>query len=281
MEEDLRVRFKEVLRFYKSNINQLSKGDKAMQVRLSRQINNGATITFETVSNILDTFPDVSAEWLLRGKGEMLIASSPNEKKEEEALAESLFRNVLVELMSVYNATFPDAPHLELAKDVFCFQCFTSLRYSDVRNLKKADIYDGYLTTTTIKTDEPLKIELNKYSKAILEKYKDIEGIYALPVPVNQRMNKYIKDICKACEINEPICRTYYKGAERIDEIHPKYELIGTHCGRKTFICNALMLGIAPNIVMKWTGHRDYKSMKPYIDIADKAKEEAMNLFNR
>lgn len=81
MEEDLRVRFKEVLSFYKSNINQLSKGDKAMQVRLSRQINNGATITFETVSNILDTFPDVSAEWLLRGKGEMLIASSPNEKK--------------------------------------------------------------------------------------------------------------------------------------------------------------------------------------------------------
>lgn len=103
MEEDLRVRFKEVLSFYKSNINQLSKGDKAMQVRLSRQINNGATITFETVSNILDTFPDVSAEWLLRGKGEMLIASSANEKKEEEALAESLFRNVLVEFMSMVN----------------------------------------------------------------------------------------------------------------------------------------------------------------------------------
>ena len=185
------------------------------------------------------------------------------------------------ELMSVYNATFPNEPHLELAKDVFCFQCFTSLRYSDVKNLKKADIYDGYITITTIKTDEPLKIELNKYSKAILEKYKGIEGIYALPVPVNQRMNKYIKEICKACEINEPICRTYYKGAERIDEIHPKYELIGTHCGRKTFICNALMLGIAPNIVMKWTGHKDYKSMKPYIDIADKAKEEAMSLFNR
>lgn len=49
------------------------------------------------------------------------------------------------ELMSVYNATFPNEPHLELAKDVFCFQCFTSLRYSDVKNLKKADIYDGYI----------------------------------------------------------------------------------------------------------------------------------------
>lgn len=185
------------------------------------------------------------------------------------------------ELMKVYNATFPDAPHLETAKDVFCFQCFTSLRYSDVYNLKKTDVYNGYITITTIKTGEPLKIELNKYSKAILEKYKDIESISALPVPSNRKLNKYVKDVCKACEINELVCRTYYKGVERIDEIHPKYELIGTHCGRKTFICNALMMGIAPNIVMKWTGHRDYQAMRPYIDIADKAKEEAMKLFNR
>ena len=185
------------------------------------------------------------------------------------------------ELMKVYNATFPDAPHLETAKDVFCFQCFTSLRYSDVYNLKKTDVYNGYITITTIKTGEPLKIELNKYSKAILEKYKDIESISALPVPSNRKLNKYVKDVCKACEINEPVCRTFYKGVERIDEIHPKYELIGTHCGRKTFICNALMMGIAPNIVMKWTGHRDYQAMRPYIDIADKAKEEAMKLFNR
>lgn len=33
----------------------------------------------------------------------MLIASSQNEEKEEEALAESLFRNVLVEFMSMVN----------------------------------------------------------------------------------------------------------------------------------------------------------------------------------
>jgi hypothetical protein len=32
---------------------------------------------------------------------------------------------------------------------------------------------------------------------------------------------------------------------------------------------------------MKWTGHNDYKAMKPYIDIANKAKAEAMDLFNK
>ena len=41
------------------------------------------------------------------------------------------------------------------------------------------------------------------------------------------------------------------------------------------------MLGIAPSVVMKWTGHSDYKSMQPYIDIADEAKKTAMDLFNK
>lgn len=31
---------------------------------------------------------------------------------------------------------------------------------------------------------------------------------------------------------------------------------------------------------MKWTGHSDYAAMKPYIDIVDSAKAEAMTKFN-
>ena len=33
---------------------------------------------------------------------------------------------------------------------------------------------------------------------------------------------------------------------------------------------------IPPQVIMKWTGHSDYKSMKPYIDIATKTKSDAM-----
>lgn len=42
----------------------------------------------------------------------------------------------------------------------------------------------------------------------------------------------------------------------------------------------ALSLGIPPNVVMKWTGHSDYKAMKPYIDIADSIKVNAMSRFD-
>ena len=37
-----------------------------------------------------------------------------------------------------------------------------------------------------------------------------------------------------------------------------------------------LFLCSFPNIVMKWTGHSDYKAMKPYIDIATRTKSDAM-----
>ena len=45
-------------------------------------------------------------------------------------------------------------------------------------------------------------------------------------------------------------------------------------------ICNALGMGISPQVVMKWTGHSDYKAMKPYIDAADEIKAEAMKKFD-
>lgn len=188
------------------------------------------------------------------------------------------------ELMLIYNFKTPSScSHLEKVKDVFCFCCFTSLRYSDVANLKRSNVYEDHILVTTIKTYDTLRIELNKYSKAILEKYKDevYDNNLALPVISNQKMNDALKELGEMCGIDAPVSITYYKGSERIDEVYKKYELLTTHCGRRTFISNAIMLGIPPEVVMKWTGHEDYRTMKPYIAIADKEKKNAMDLFNK
>ena len=176
-----------------------------------------------------------------------------------------------------------DKKYLDRVRDVFLFCCYTGLRYSDVSNLRKSDVKGDHIEITTIKTTDSLVIELNKYSKAILEKYKDadFEDFKVLPVVSNQKMNDYLHELCKMAKINEPIRQTYYKGNERIDKVQPKYELVGTHTGRRTFICNALSLGIPAQVVMKWTGHSDYKAMKPYIDIADDIKAKAMKKFNK
>ena len=101
-----------------------------------------------------------------------------------------------------------------------------------------------------------------------------------LPIITNQKMNDYPKELAELAGIDEPVRQTCYRGNERIDEVTPKYALLGTHAGRRTFICNALALGIPPQVVMKWTGHSDYRAMKPCIGVADNIKANAMSKFN-
>lgn len=187
------------------------------------------------------------------------------------------------ELMLVYNFEFPsDKRHLERVRDVFCFLCFTSLRYSDVAKLKRSDIKETYISVVTQKTVDGLRIELNKYSHALIEKYKHIPFPNDLVFPIisNPKMNEYLKTMGELIGINDPQRIVYFKGSSRFEEVYPKHDLLTTHCGRRTFIVNALFLGIPAEVVMRWTGHSDYSAMKPYIKIVDALKEREMSKFN-
>lgn len=73
---EVRERILLIFSNFATNINKLSDGDTALRNRLTRQINNDAAITIDTISVILHAFPEVSAEWLLRGKGEMLLSNN-------------------------------------------------------------------------------------------------------------------------------------------------------------------------------------------------------------
>ena len=175
-----------------------------------------------------------------------------------------------------------DKAYLEPIRDVFLFCCFSGLRHSDVSNLKRSDIKGNHIEITTVKTADSVSIELNDITSEILMKYAEVpfRNNKALPSYTNQAMNRDVKELCRLAEINEEIRITSYKGNVRTDEVYPKWQLVGTHTGRRTFIVNALSLGIPPDVVMKWTGHNDYKAMKPYIDIVDRVKVNAMTKFN-
>ena len=177
-----------------------------------------------------------------------------------------------------YEKVVQEAGGMERTRDLFCFCAFTSLRYSDVVEVRRVDIQNGTLNITTQKTHDRLPIFLHENAIAILDKYKDQDfpGGKALPYMTNQQMNRCLKDLCEICGFNTPYTITCYRNGTRHDDVFPKYELIGTHAGRKTFICFALSNGIAPDVVMKFTGHCDYKSMKPYIDITEDAKKDAI-----
>lgn len=187
------------------------------------------------------------------------------------------------ELMHLYSFKFSSSkPSLPAIRDVFCFCCFTGLRYSDVAKLRNSDVKDGYIKIVTQKTVDGLAIELNKYSKAILAKYKDAQlpNDLALPVISNVKMNERLKTMGEVVGFDEPQRIVYFKGNERFEKVLPKYALLTTHCGRRTFIVNGLRLGVPAEVIMSWTGHSNYEAMKPYIKIVDPLKVSEMEKFD-
>lgn len=183
--------------------------------------------------------------------------------------------------MAIYNLDL-DNDNLKYVRDGFCLSCFTGLRYSDLAKLKKSNITDNEICVVTQKTTDIIHININKFSKSILERYKemDIPNDMAIPVLCNQIMNRMLKTIGKLAGIDSIVTTVEYRGNERIEKEYHKWELLTTHCGRRTFVVNAMTLEIPESVIMSWTGHKDNKAMKPYKKVVDKLKETQMDKFN-
>ncbi len=167
-----------------------------------------------------------------------------------------------------------DNERLERVRDVFLFQCLTGVRYSDIQKISREELYGSMWKLVTKKTHQPLEIPLNSIALMILEKYKD----YPQPLPVisNQRMNSYLKELCKIAGIDETVKTVKFKGTERIETIHKKYELIGTHTARRTFVSLSLRKGMPTAVIMSITGHKTLRMMQNYLKVSPDHKREEM-----
>ena len=185
------------------------------------------------------------------------------------------------ELMILYNLELneerfnKDRDRLLRVRDIFVFQCFTGVRYSDIEHISREDISDATWRVRTQKTHQIIEIPLNSYAISILAKYNDLPQ--PLPVISNQKMNKYLKELCQKAEINELVKVVKYQGSQRIESTYKKFEVIGTHTARRTFISLSLQKGMKPDVIMAITGHSTYRMMQKYLKIADKHKREEMD----
>lgn len=186
------------------------------------------------------------------------------------------------ELMAVWSVDLSASPHLARVRDVFCFCCFSGLRYSDVAHLRRSDIYADHFRVVTKKTADALRVELNGWTREVLSRYADqpLAGGLALPVISNVKMNVYLKEVGQMAGLDTPCRVVFFRGALRIEEEVKKWELLTTHCARRTFVVNALRLGIPAEVIMKWTGHSSFSAMRPYVAIVDELKAESMARFD-
>ena len=91
MEKDVRERMQLILKEFKSNCTKLANMFDVNQKTLNSQINQSTSISLSTILLILEAFPTVSAEWLLRGSGEMTkgmgVSSDSFSAKDAELVA--------------------------------------------------------------------------------------------------------------------------------------------------------------------------------------------------
>lgn len=166
--------------------------------------------------------------------------------------------------------------HFELARDVFLCGCYTALRYSDYSVISphqiKIEGNKARLHVITKKTNTSVNIPVSSKLKHILEKYN-----YKIPKTYPQKVNQYIKEICKLAEINELIDVKQSKGGREIITPKPKYSLVSTHTARRTGITLLYKEGIPPKDIMTISGHKTLSSFETYLKISKEDSQKRID----
>ncbi|HLG03785.1 MAG TPA: site-specific integrase [Bacteroidia bacterium] len=185
------------------------------------------------------------------------------------------------ELFGLYELKI-DSEALRQVRDVFCFGCFTGQRYSDIANLKPEHIIDGIWANVPIKSHNArtLYIPLNSFALKILERYRNLPTGRSLPVISNQKMNDQLKDLGQLAGLISPVTIYRFLGGRRIEKTVQKYEVLTTHVMRKTFVTNALSLGMQTATIKEFTGHKSEKDFNRYLAVITEDKIKAMKIFD-
>lgn len=176
------------------------------------------------------------------------------------------------ELQLLKETNFSDSPHLDRVRDWFLLLAWTGCRFSDLEKISKTDIKDGFITFRQQKTNTKVTIPLHPVVSEILQKYN-----FEMPEPItNQKFNEYIKEVAEIAGLNSPEVLTRTVGGTLKNETMPKYELISSHTGRRSFCTNMYKRGLPTLMIMSISGHKTEKSFLKYIRVKQQEHAEMM-----
>lgn len=181
---------------------------------------------------------------------------------EKEVIREFL---TMDELQTIYRKEFP-LERLTLVRDVFIFAAFTGLAFIDVQQLAPEHIVRDnngnlWIRKPRQKTKNMCNIPLLDIPQEILRKYADHptcrkKGVL-LPVPCNQKMNSYLKEIADICMIRKNLT---------------------THCARHSYATSVCLAnGVSLENVAKMLGHSNIKMTQHYARVLDSSILRDMN----
>ena len=150
----------------------------------------------------------------------------------------------------------PATNSLEKVRDLFCFQVYTCMAYTDLTqfNAKKIEVVKGtkVYMCQRLKTNVTFTVPLLQPALDILKKYKN-----RLPLLSNVKYNQYIKVIAQACGIDKPLT---------------------THWARHTGATLLLNSGVSMQIVSKVLGHANTRITEQiYAKVLNETVVDAVN----
>jgi len=166
--------------------------------------------------------------------------------------------------------------------DKFLFGCLTTIRVGDYDEIKKdcirsvrfegdEHVYDAaYLRHK--KTHNITVVPLLPEVMSILDRYKDLPGENALPKVGSHVINRHIKLIAKKAGIVAKTPKDYYRGNTRETKYFEKWQLLGTHVGRKSFITHAVNMKIPATTVADIAGQNVKTTQKYYAGVVNREK---------
>ena len=95
---------------------------------------------------------------------------------------------------------------------------------------------------------------------------------YLFPRVSNSEFNKEIKDVLKKIGFTNKV---RIKKRNRLGEVEtlvvPKFSIISSHTGRRTYITLCIENGIRPDLIMKSTGQKKFDTLNRYIKRSEMA----------
>lgn len=187
------------------------------------------------------------------------------------------------ELEKLENQTF-DNEYLENARDWLIISCYTGQRVSDfmrfTNEMVRVENGKSLLEFTQKKTGKLMTVPIHN---KVLELLKKRNGNFPRSIS-DQRYNDYIKEVCKIAGLTKKV-----QGGKKLETTinnkkyrnilgtYPKYELVTSHIGRRSFASN--FYGQIPTTYLIYiTGHSTEAMFLNYIGKSN--KDLAMEISN-
>ena len=150
--------------------------------------------------------------------------------------------------------------------NMFLICCFTGFRFSTLQKFAENPLayirdHEGtaYIDIVADKTGEQSIIPMHIEVSRVISQYGG-----SLPKFSEQYFRRVIKNIARKAGIEQPIPQRITKGGKIQEVLVPKWKLVSSHTGRRSFATNILRYTTNKDAVRAITGHASEKQLDHY-----------------